>query len=1213
MSFRPPWKNQEQQNAAWVHQGGFRNKQFHRRGGSGSGGPRDPDRRSPWAGKQETNRIPSLLDLPPAVPLPGIVARNQGQQSIWEQPPPVFEANSPQQNRQFNTPDSQIGPQPVPAPALLPPPPVPLSLLLQGEIWDVNNGQTRGNAPVSTPSQGTCESQANQEEPERKPRSDDLIDSLNRYHEEFRASKYGHNSSENIQPQNATVPQKDNKLDSVTQKLLNRVTLMEKHNIKQVINDPEPKYESALKKRATQLIRANVRQRLRHFSVEERAESESEFRDIEPDLFVDSDKMPEAVFNEIKSMIGLEANNDESNSLFLDFDKAIEENMVQLETFDASTENLTETIVVQEEAIKENVTLSRVNRESTEILGDANTLDSVMNEAVDANALSPLMVQNDDDHNIRAFADNGIAICTPGEDLLKEDKAQTNLLNNISSNNTNEAMSKELQSYKIPKRQRYPDNRHSRRDDRRFTGRRSYDPKGHRYDRHERGRSRSRGSGSHERDNSRSYRENFADRHPGRPSEMEKKPPEPERKSWEQDKRPPEPEMNRKPPPGGSRPPEENRKRPNPNQPNQMGAKRKRMDKSNADAPQRQWLSPGEKKCLPMQYKNKCVQTQYQPTTPTKSLAERELKIFHEMKQIDISLMEMQRKKIEIDEQIQKLQSELMSIEMQSMKLQNTRFDLVNRILSIPVGHVDALIESDVELTPVKKPKNVRFEEKKLPMGSAAPKSVKVANMVNNLAEKYPETAEVTKKKKKPPKPKKMQPSVEESQVKTPKIEAPKPNQKIEAPKLNQKIEVPKPSQKIEAQKPNPQDRDDSKPKEKKPMKGVKVKIGPAKKKSPVPVAKVPEEPQKVATPEPPVASAQDLSKVLKECSVQVLRYTQDMIDEATHPVEGTKETRVGDQPSDLAINWKDSVEFTVKSQILRMEVAKGYIFAIAESDPSLYRFSWDGEKQMKSVQLHEKNISSFACHNELAFTVSSDGFVRKTDCEEFKGSIGEFYCGSALESITSAPWGQLYIVRHDRKILVFDSTNLEDNQELNCDTEGEIIGLVSGEVDGQRILAVAEEGSELSIRKAESGELIKKVHLEWTIDHFSGHSQMIHCGVNGTDLVHCRIMTGEETSRCNIKQKVIDVKRLSKLILILCENGTVSVWNCEENEMIGVLKGPEDGIKGFDVANNKIFIVSSGGMFWSSELPERLLTDFTNRSNHDKIRGNSKENSEDV
>lgn len=48
-------------------------------------------------------------------------------------------------------------------------------------------------------------------------------------------------------------------------------------------------------------------------------------------------------------------------------------------------------------------------------------------------------------------------------------------------------------------------------------------------------------------------------------------------------------------------------------------------------------------------------------------------------------------------------------------------------------------------------------------------------------------------------------------------------------------------------------------------------------------------------------------------------------------------------------------------------------------------------------------------------------------------------------------------------------------------------------------------------------------------------------------------------------------VKHLSGMIFILCNNGTVYVWNCTENQFIGVVKGPEGVIKGFDIENNKV------------------------------------------
>ncbi|KXJ75541.1 hypothetical protein RP20_CCG011505 [Aedes albopictus] len=94
--------------------------------------------------------------------------------------------------------------------------------------------------------------------------------------------------------------------EQVTRKLINQLTSMNKHSLKQVINNPDSKYETALKTHARQKLRAEVRRQLRNFNLNDStAQTKTSCGMLEPDECVDSDKIPEALLEQIGKVLDL--------------------------------------------------------------------------------------------------------------------------------------------------------------------------------------------------------------------------------------------------------------------------------------------------------------------------------------------------------------------------------------------------------------------------------------------------------------------------------------------------------------------------------------------------------------------------------------------------------------------------------------------------------------------------------------------------------------------------------------------------------------------------------------------------------------------------------------------------------------------------------------------------------------------------------------------
>lgn len=121
------------------------------------------------------------------------------------------------------------------------------------------------------------------------------------------------NSSNSNTPMGAAVVSSQNaerrierSAEQVTRKLINQLTTMNKYSLKQMINNPDSKYETALKTHARQKLRAEVRRQLRNFSLSENnSQTKTACGMLEADESVDSDKIPDALLEQIGKVLDL--------------------------------------------------------------------------------------------------------------------------------------------------------------------------------------------------------------------------------------------------------------------------------------------------------------------------------------------------------------------------------------------------------------------------------------------------------------------------------------------------------------------------------------------------------------------------------------------------------------------------------------------------------------------------------------------------------------------------------------------------------------------------------------------------------------------------------------------------------------------------------------------------------------------------------------------
>lgn len=128
------------------------------------------------------------------------------------------------------------------------------------------------------------------------------------------------NSIEKASDANPSTKQNEHNAEQVTKKLIHQLTSMNKHNLKQMINNPSSKYESALQNHARNRMRAEMRTKLQNMSSNQ--ENQLVNNVLETEESVDMDKIPDNVFDEIGRVldINLLGQEDDSNKKYNDSD-----------------------------------------------------------------------------------------------------------------------------------------------------------------------------------------------------------------------------------------------------------------------------------------------------------------------------------------------------------------------------------------------------------------------------------------------------------------------------------------------------------------------------------------------------------------------------------------------------------------------------------------------------------------------------------------------------------------------------------------------------------------------------------------------------------------------------------------------------------------------------------------------------------------------------
>lgn len=99
--------------------------------------------------------------------------------------------------------------------------------------------------------------------------------------------------------------------EQVTKKLIHQLTSMNKHNLKQMINNPSSKYETALQTHARNRMRAEMRTKLQSMSSNQENQLVNNVLDTEES--VDIDKIPDNVYDEIGRVLDINLLGQEDN------------------------------------------------------------------------------------------------------------------------------------------------------------------------------------------------------------------------------------------------------------------------------------------------------------------------------------------------------------------------------------------------------------------------------------------------------------------------------------------------------------------------------------------------------------------------------------------------------------------------------------------------------------------------------------------------------------------------------------------------------------------------------------------------------------------------------------------------------------------------------------------------------------------------------------
>ncbi|XP_055853517.1 uncharacterized protein LOC129917157 [Episyrphus balteatus] len=596
--------------------------------------------------------------------------------------------------------------------------------------------------------------------------------------------------------------------------------------------------------------------------------------------------------------------------------------------------------------------------------------------------------------------------------------------------------------------------------------------------------------------------------------------------------------------------------------------------------PSRQWKSPGEKKCIeiepnmqlsslgtlksPLELET-ALSTLGMMQSPLANYSfdidslKSQSKIGDEavssIREIDVKLMELHKRKMYIEEMILKLQKDKMEVDLWTMKLQNEKFILLNSALtcaSSSSGSPKAVSVTKRNLTEVLVEDDVQARKKRCQRDIQeipAEATSAIKEIISKMILKPRQTKQQTRR------------TISSSKDEESSEEKPRPTKQTKQTRKTTNIskdeesseETLTPSKRRSSRISKAQDKSDkiSSKKQSKPQ----LEVQPTK---------VIEKEQKQKEKEKEVIEEED--EDVKTVEVPKIDYSNV----ANGNLEG----------------WKLPI-----TQIIVI----GEAIVAASEDGNIYKFNIRTRVLESKFSKHTEAITQiFTCPKEnFVYTTSLDGFLKKTSIENFGLELQSLNLQEPLQSI-DIEWNTAFIGSRWGNIFTYDIKNNSLSESLLCSSGSSIIAIRATKEGPRKILIVSSKGNQINFRDAMTGLLLRSLDVPDNLHIYSIllDDGCVYCGTQRSEIHQYNFTTGGRIAIFQCGNGAVSMKLYKdKYIFVGCYDGFVYVLDKTTGCQIGRFPGSGKMILALEIAGDKLITSAKDNTMQIIDIPKYIAT----------------------
>ncbi|XP_055377772.1 putative uncharacterized protein DDB_G0282133 isoform X2 [Condylostylus longicornis] len=281
------------------------------------------------------------------------------------------------------------------------------------------------------------------------------------------------------------------------------------------------------------------------------------------------------------------------------------------------------------------------------------------------------------------------------------------------------------------------------------------------------------------------------------------------------------------------------------------------------------------------------------------------------------------------------------------------------------------------------------------------------------------------------------------------------------------------------------------------------------------------------------------------------------------------------------------------KLMITQIKVFEKFVIASSQ-DGNIYKYCWKTKELLGKFSKHTESVTQIHIDkNNCVYSISLDGFMRKTSIEKFGLEMLAVNLEEPLQSIDVA-WHTVFVGTKWGNVFSYDLLESKISDLFEYSANNTIVGVIATKLSTNqnlKILIVTSKSNQIEIVNASNGHSIKIIETSQNPKIFSTLSNegiLYYCSTkNEINKFNIKTNCKLAAITCATKESIIFIKLIKKILLFVgCNDGSIYVINKRTGKEIHKYKLCENLITAIDFFGEKVIFASKDNRMVMEDLP---------------------------